>query len=114
MRSSFYIFEYLVVISCFAGFLTAVLQNHARKLKVSVDSLSFTFAVVPSANETEESLADVKVKLNIKENGFTVDGLAVSIWIYQHYKFIVLIFIALIYNINCNHCVLKNFSVQFN
>ncbi|KAK2149323.1 hypothetical protein LSH36_455g05009 [Paralvinella palmiformis] len=52
------------------GFLTAVLQNHARKTKVSVDSLSFNFDVKPSGGETDESLTDVKMKLDIKELGF--------------------------------------------
>ncbi len=54
------------------GFLTAVLQNHARKLGVSVDSLHFTFEVQPASDETEENLNDIKQKLNVKEMGFKV------------------------------------------
>lgn len=58
---------------CFIpGFLTAVLQNHARKLGVSVDSLTFNFRVQTNTTETEESLNDTKLKLNVKELGFQV------------------------------------------
>ena len=57
---------------CVAGFLTAVLQNHARKLSVSVDSLRFTFQVIPASDQTEENLNDIKQKLSITEMGFKV------------------------------------------
>ena len=63
----------LVLLLCLSGFLTAVLQNHARKTKVSVDSLFFNFDVRPSPADTDESLTDVKVKLDIKELGFKVN-----------------------------------------
>ena len=56
----------------FSGFLTAVLQNHARKLSVSVDALSFNFSVLPSFNDTDESLRDTKSKRNVLESAFVV------------------------------------------
>ncbi|XP_035825271.1 dynein heavy chain 6, axonemal [Aplysia californica] len=34
------------------GFLTAILQNHARKMSISVDSLSFRFTVVKEISES--------------------------------------------------------------
>ena len=54
------------------GFLTAVLQNHARRAGVSVDSLSFAFRVHENPEDTNDSLNDVKQKINIKEAGFKV------------------------------------------
>ena len=54
------------------GFLTAVLQNHARKKGMSVDSLQFDFTVQTSVEDTEESLSDLKRKLVIKRDAFEV------------------------------------------
>ena len=54
------------------GFLTAVLQNHARRLGVSVDALSFDFNVYSSTTDTEDSLRNTKTKLNVVEKGFKV------------------------------------------
>ncbi|CAG2255487.1 DNAH [Mytilus edulis] len=45
------------------GFLTGVLQNHARKVGISVDSLVFNFEVLTSKTDTEDSLGDLKQKL---------------------------------------------------
>ncbi|CAC5424056.1 DNAH [Mytilus coruscus] len=53
------------------GFLTGVLQNHARKVGISVDSLVFNFQVLTSKTDTEDSLGDLKQKLSIKEVAFT-------------------------------------------
>ncbi len=55
-----------------AGFLTAVLQNHARKLGISVDSLSFEFAVRHSSWDTDDSLNDIQRKLDLHQLAFTV------------------------------------------
>ncbi|PIK36647.1 putative dynein heavy chain 6, axonemal [Apostichopus japonicus] len=52
------------------GFLTAVLQNHARKESVSVDSLKFEFKVTPGPDDSEESLSDVKGHINVREVAF--------------------------------------------
>ncbi|XP_077989551.1 dynein axonemal heavy chain 6-like [Glandiceps talaboti] len=52
------------------GFTMAVLQNHARKEGLSVDSLTFDFKVMTSPYDTEETLADVKQKINVKEVAF--------------------------------------------
>lgn len=57
---------------CYLGFLTAVLQNHARKESVSVDSLQFDFKVTPGPEDSEESLSDVKGRVNVKEVAFKV------------------------------------------
>ncbi|XP_052105827.1 dynein axonemal heavy chain 6-like isoform X2 [Mytilus californianus] len=53
------------------GFLTGVLQNHARKVGISVDSLVFNFEVLTSKTDTEDSLGDLKQKLSIREVAFT-------------------------------------------
>ena len=66
------IFQIHLYTLCVSGFLTAVLQNHARKLSVSVDSLRFTFQVIAARDETEENLNDIKQKLNVTEMGFKV------------------------------------------
>ena len=55
-----------------AGFLTGVLQSHARKLGIPVDSLHFTFEVSRNTFDTVESLSDLKQKLLIKEVAFKV------------------------------------------
>lgn len=55
-----------------SGFLTAVLQNHARKESVSVDSLKFEFKVTPGPDDSEESLSDVKGHINVREVAFKV------------------------------------------
>ena len=65
----------------FSGFLTAVLQNHARKLSVSVDALSFNFSVLPSFNDTDESLRDTKSKRNVLESAFVVRLLIVQMFL---------------------------------
>lgn len=52
------------------GFLTGVLQSHARKLGIPVDSLHFTFEVDRNPVDTVESLSDLKQKLVIKEAAF--------------------------------------------
>ncbi|XP_053375273.1 dynein axonemal heavy chain 6-like isoform X4 [Mercenaria mercenaria] len=51
------------------GFLTGVLQSHARKLGIPVDSLQFEFKV-QKTHDTVESLSDLKEKINIKEVAF--------------------------------------------
>jgi ribosomal protein L13E len=53
------------------GFLTGVLQSHARKLGIPVDSLQFEFTV-QKTNDTLESLSDLKEKINIKDVAFKV------------------------------------------
>ena len=64
--------EFSDTVSCLSisGFLTAVLQNHARKLGISVDSLFFTFSILPPDDETD--LNDIKHKLDVRELGFKV------------------------------------------
>ncbi|KAK3092231.1 hypothetical protein FSP39_000084 [Pinctada imbricata] len=52
------------------GFLTGVQQNHARKLEISVDSLEFKFNIMPKPNDTEDTLCDLKQKINIKDIAF--------------------------------------------
>ncbi|XP_070577565.1 LOW QUALITY PROTEIN: dynein axonemal heavy chain 6-like [Ptychodera flava] len=52
------------------GFTMAVLQNHARREGLSVDALTFDFKVMTSADDSEETLADVKQKINVKEVAF--------------------------------------------
>ncbi|WAR20147.1 DYH6-like protein, partial [Mya arenaria] len=52
------------------GFLTGVLQNHARKLGISVDSLQFQFRVSKKALDNTESLSDLKQAFNIKDTAF--------------------------------------------
>ena len=54
------------------GFLTGVLQSHARKMSIPVDSLHFTFEIVKSPADTVESLSDLKQKMVIKEAAFKV------------------------------------------
>lgn len=58
--------------SFFLGFLTAVLQNHARKHGVSVDSLKFDFKVIPGRDDSEEYLSDVKGLIDVREVAFKV------------------------------------------
>ena len=58
--------------SYFSGFLTGVLQNHARKVGISVDSLVFNFKVMTSKTDTEDSLGDLTQKLSIRDVAFTV------------------------------------------
>ena len=62
----------------YTGFLTAVLQNHARKIGVSVDSLHFDFKVLFDASESQASLNNVKKKLDVKQKGFKVCMLSVK------------------------------------
>ncbi|XP_022090728.1 dynein heavy chain 6, axonemal-like isoform X2 [Acanthaster planci] len=52
------------------GFLTAVLQNHARKEGVSVDSLTFDFKVMAGVEDTEETLSNVEEPINVREVAF--------------------------------------------
>ncbi|XP_067883713.1 dynein axonemal heavy chain 6-like [Heterodontus francisci] len=47
------------------GFLTALLQNHARKHGISVDSVTFEFRVQPTSNEIEEYTNISKRKSNM-------------------------------------------------
>ena len=49
-----------------------MLQNHARKLGVSVDSLSFEFRVQEEPGLTDDILNDVKQAVSIKDKGFKV------------------------------------------
>ncbi|XP_074663059.1 dynein axonemal heavy chain 6-like [Tubulanus polymorphus] len=51
------------------GFLTGVLQNHARKIAVSVDSLTFRFKVL-NDSVPDEILNDAKIKINVKDYAF--------------------------------------------
>ena len=45
------------------GFLTAVLQTHARKLKISVDQLNFTYDVI---DDSQEDISDIsKMAFNV-------------------------------------------------
>ena len=39
---------------------------------MSVDSLNFQFHLVENSEETDDTLNDVKVKLNVKDLGFKV------------------------------------------
>ncbi|XP_071789676.1 dynein axonemal heavy chain 6-like isoform X2 [Asterias amurensis] len=52
------------------GFLTAVLQNHARREGVSVDSLTFDFKVITGVEDTEESLSRVEEQVNVRDVAF--------------------------------------------
>ncbi|KAH3851243.1 hypothetical protein DPMN_093722, partial [Dreissena polymorpha] len=52
------------------GFLTGVLQNHARKMGISVDSLQFQFRVLKKASDNDDTLSDLKQNFNIKETAF--------------------------------------------
>ncbi|KAL4237693.1 Dynein heavy chain 14 [Mactra antiquata] len=52
------------------GFLTGILQSHARKLGISVDSLQFEFNVKRSANDSVSSLSDLNEKFNIRDAAF--------------------------------------------
>ena len=55
------------------GFLTAVLQNHARQNTISIDSLNFEFKVKPNpAIDKESQLQDTKLQLRVTELGFQV------------------------------------------
>ena len=67
--SSVKMIKYYLIIS---GFLTGVLQNHARKVGISVDSLVFNFEVITSNTDSEDSLSDLRKKLCIKDVAFTV------------------------------------------
>lgn len=67
--SSVKMIKYYLIIS---GFLTGVLQNHARKVGISVDSLVFNFEVITSKTDSEDSLSDLRQKLCIKDVAFTV------------------------------------------
>ena len=67
--SSVKMIKYYLIIS---GFLTGVLQNHARKVGISVDSLVFNFEVITSNTDSEDSLSDLRQKLCIKDVAFTV------------------------------------------
>ena len=51
------------------GFLTAVMQMHARKLGVSVDSLEFHFNILRS-NLSEDWLTDLKQRLDVRRLAF--------------------------------------------
>ena len=55
------------------GFLTAVLQTHARKHKLAVDSLSFGFGFLPELR-TASGLADVEIE-DPPQDGVVVFGL---------------------------------------
>ena len=55
------------------GFLTAVLQMHARKLGVSVDSLAFEFHIA-NIRESEDSLIDIKQQLDIRDLAYQVSS----------------------------------------
>ncbi|KAK3576323.1 hypothetical protein CHS0354_039732 [Potamilus streckersoni] len=52
------------------GFLTGVLQNHARKAEIPVDSLHFDFHVISGPEDTVEHLSDLKFKTSIKQTAF--------------------------------------------
>ena len=51
------------------GFLTAVMQMHARKMGVSVDSLEFHFNILRS-NLSEDWLTDLKQRLDVRRLAF--------------------------------------------
>ncbi|XP_078069639.1 dynein axonemal heavy chain 6-like [Mustelus asterias] len=52
------------------GFLTALLQNHARKHRISVDTVTFEFHVLPLSKQTEESWSIPKRKPSIWMQAF--------------------------------------------
>lgn len=52
------------------GFLTGVLQNHARKVGISVDSLDFEFSIYKNSLDSVESLSKLQDKFSIKEMAF--------------------------------------------
>ncbi|XP_077196785.1 dynein axonemal heavy chain 14 isoform X2 [Paroedura picta] len=52
------------------GFLTAVLQNHARLNKISVDSLTFVHKVLPFTQNKEQDLRSAKKKEYILNKAF--------------------------------------------
>ncbi|XP_067943512.1 dynein axonemal heavy chain 6-like [Watersipora subatra] len=53
------------------GFLTAVLQNHARQKTISIDTLNFEFTVRPNPSiDQEVQLHDTKLSLKVTELGF--------------------------------------------
>ena len=60
------------------GFLTAVLQMHARKLGVSVDSLAFDFKLSPPQLVNQESLTDIKQELDVRELAYEVSSMCAS------------------------------------
>ncbi|KAL5008122.1 hypothetical protein ScPMuIL_013703 [Solemya velum] len=51
------------------GFMTAVLQDHARKLGISVDSLEFHFNIV-SNSDKEDTSGDLKKNIVIRDEAF--------------------------------------------
>lgn len=70
-KSFFFFFN----VSSFIGFLTAVLQNHARKMSISVDSLTFKFEVSkPRSDNLSEVSGEGRSSRtsSIKEIAFSV------------------------------------------
>nr|KAI8735296.1 dynein heavy chain 6; axonemal-like [Biomphalaria glabrata] len=61
------------------GFLTAILQNHARKLGISVDSLSFGFEILKYLAEEDNSMTssdkELMLVMSPPENGVLISGL---------------------------------------
>ena len=62
---------YLLSFSCLLGFLTAVLQAHAREHSVPVDSLSFSYRVL-NEKWTPEELLHGESSFDIKRVAFQV------------------------------------------
>ena len=58
-------------------------QNHARKIGVSVDSLTFNFTVINRSKDTDDTLNDTKRRLKVKDLGFDVSSQH-FMSIYQH------------------------------
>ncbi|BFZ12081.1 hypothetical protein BsWGS_15120 [Bradybaena similaris] len=52
------------------GFLTAVLQNHARKLSISVDSLTFKFEVMKEFSTEESSECEISSPALVEKSTF--------------------------------------------
>ncbi|ELU16870.1 hypothetical protein CAPTEDRAFT_116653 [Capitella teleta] len=69
------------------GFLTAVLQEHARLIGVSVDSLAFDFRVRPLSTDTDEVLNACKKQLNVREISFQV-GLHLFLCSFSMFNFL--------------------------
>lgn len=57
----------------FLGFLTGVLQNHARRIGVSVDSLVFDFEVQENSID-KDVIYDITRKVDVKTKAFKVSG----------------------------------------